>query len=47
MHSRGLSADDVALLRAIQFPEDSGPTAHPIRPEEYSEINNFYVPHRL
>ena len=37
-------SDDVALLRAIQFPEDNGPTAHPIRPEEYSEINNFYTP---
>ena len=45
MHSRGVKrADDVALLRAIQFPEDSGPTAHPIRPEEYAEINNFYTP---
>ena len=45
MHSRGVKrADDVALLRAIQFPEDNGPTAHPIRPEEYSEINNFYTP---
>ena len=44
-HSRGVKrADDVALLRAIQFPEDSGPTAHPIRPEEYAEINNFYTP---
>ena len=45
MHSRGVKrADDVALLRAIQFPEDSGPTSHPIRPEEYAEINNFYTP---
>ncbi|XDZ66803.1 aminopeptidase N [Alphaproteobacteria bacterium LSUCC0684] len=45
MHSRGVKrADDVALLRSIQFPEDSGPTAHPIRPEEYTEINNFYTP---
>jgi len=45
MHSRGVKrTDDVALLRAIQFPEDSGPTSHPIRPEEYSEINNFYTP---
>ena len=44
-HSRGVKrSDDVALLRAIQFPEDSGPTAHPIRPESYSEINNFYTP---
>lgn len=45
MHSRGVKrADDVALLRAVQFPEDAGPTAHPIRPEEYAEINNFYTP---
>ena len=44
-YSRGVKrTDDVALLRAIQFPEDNGPTAHPIRPEEYSEINNFYTP---
>ena len=45
MHSRGVKrAMDVSLLRAVQFPEDSGPTAHPIRPEEYTEINNFYTP---
>ena len=45
MHSRGVKrAGDVALLRAVQFPEDSGPAAHPIRPESYSEINNFYTP---
>ena len=37
-------AEDVAMLRAIQFPEDASPTAHPIRPETYSEINNFYTP---
>jgi aminopeptidase N len=44
-HSRGVKrADDVALLRAVQFPEDASPTAHPIRPEEYAEINNFYTP---
>jgi aminopeptidase N len=36
-------ANDVALLRAAQFPEDRGPTAHPIRPETYKEINNFYT----
>ncbi len=36
--------DDVRTLRARQFPEDSGPTAHPIRPETYMEINNFYTP---
>ena len=45
MHSRGVKrAGDVALLRAVQLPEDSGPTAHPIRPESYNEINNFYTP---
>ena len=37
-------AEDVAMLRAIQFPEDASPTAHPIRPETYAEINNFYTP---
>ncbi|MCA8929483.1 MAG: DUF3458 domain-containing protein, partial [Alphaproteobacteria bacterium] len=36
--------DDVRTLRARQFPEDSGPTAHPIRPDSYMEINNFYTP---
>ena len=36
-------AQDVGLLRAAQFPEDAGPTAHPIRPEAYAEINNFYT----
>ncbi len=36
--------DDVRALRARQFPEDSGPTAHPIRPDSYIEINNFYTP---
>lgn len=35
--------DNVAYLRAHQFPEDSGPMAHPIRPESYEEINNFYT----
>ncbi len=35
--------DDVRLLRANQFPEDSGPFAHPVRPAEYVEINNFYT----
>ena len=34
---------DVRQLRARQFPEDSGPLAHPVRPEVYSEINNFYT----
>jgi aminopeptidase N len=35
--------DDVALLRRAQFPEDAGPLAHPVRPAQYSEINNFYT----
>ena len=30
-------------LRAAQFREDAGPLAHPVRPEEYVEINNFYT----
>ncbi|PZO90947.1 MAG: aminopeptidase N [Sphingomonas sanxanigenens] len=35
--------EDVRLLRAAQFPEDSGPLAHPVRPESYMEISNFYT----
>ena len=35
--------DDVKSLRARQFPEDAGPQAHPVRPESYIEINNFYT----
>ena len=35
--------DDVAQLRGRQFREDAGPLAHPVRPEEYIEINNFYT----
>ena len=35
--------DDVRVLRAAQFPEDSGPLAHPVRPESYIEITNFYT----
>jgi len=35
---------DVDRLRRAQFPEDSGPMAHPIRPDSYIEINNFYTP---
>jgi aminopeptidase N len=34
---------DVRLLKAHQFPEDAGPLAHPVRPEIYHEINNFYT----
>ncbi len=44
-HDEGVKrAADVAALRSVQFPEDASPTAHPIRPETYSEINNFYTP---
>jgi aminopeptidase N len=35
--------DDVRKLRTYQFAEDSGPLAHPVRPESYVEINNFYT----
>ncbi len=35
--------DDVLRLRAMQFPEDAGPMAHPVRPDSYLEINNFYT----
>ncbi|NLO78883.1 MAG: aminopeptidase N [Xanthomonadaceae bacterium] len=34
---------DVRVLRAQQFPEDAGPMAHPVRPDSYVEINNFYT----
>jgi len=35
--------EDVRLLRAAQFPEDGGPLAHPVRPDSYMEIANFYT----
>ena len=35
--------EDVRSLRMIQFPEDSGPLAHPVRPDSYMEISNFYT----
>ena len=35
--------DDVGMLRLAQFPEDAGPMAHPVRPESYQEIANFYT----
>jgi aminopeptidase N len=35
--------DDVRVLRTFQFKEDSGPMAHPVRPDSYVEINNFYT----
>lgn len=34
---------DVRRLKAVQFPEDGGPLAHPVRPQSYIEINNFYT----
>ncbi|HNW61559.1 MAG TPA: aminopeptidase N, partial [Piscinibacter sp.] len=34
---------DVHTLRELQFPEDAGSMAHPVRPDEYVEINNFYT----
>jgi aminopeptidase N len=36
--------EDVKRLRAVQFPEDAGAMAHPVRPDSYVEINNFYTP---
>lgn len=35
--------EDVRILRAAQFPEDAGPLAHPIRPDSFREISNFYT----
>jgi aminopeptidase N len=35
--------EDVRVLRAVQFPEDQGPLAHPVRPDSYIEISNFYT----
>ena len=44
MYSRSVKrVNDVASLMARQFPEDDGPMAHPIRPQRYQEINNFYT----
>jgi aminopeptidase N len=44
MHSRGVKRiQDVNLLRTHQFREDAGPLAHPVRPDSYVEINNFYT----
>ena len=34
---------EVRILRSAQFPEDGGPMAHPVRPESYMEISNFYT----
>ncbi len=35
--------EDVRVLRSVQFPEDSGPLAHPVRPDSFQEISNFYT----
>jgi aminopeptidase N len=44
MHSEAVKRiDDVRLLRTHQFAEDAGPMAHPVRPESFVEINNFYT----
>ncbi|HEX9626199.1 MAG TPA: aminopeptidase N [Acidiferrobacterales bacterium] len=44
MGSRGVKRiQDVNVLRSHQFREDAGPMAHPVRPESYVEINNFYT----
>lgn len=45
MHSRAVQRiENVQALRASQFPEDAGPTAHAIKPKSYLQINNFYTP---
>ncbi len=45
MNSRAVQRiSDVAVLWRVQFPEDAGPLAHPVRPESYLEIDNFYTP---
>jgi aminopeptidase N len=44
MYSRSVQRiQEVRALRAAQFPEDAGPMAHPVRPQSYIEINNFYT----
>lgn len=44
MNSRPVKRiQDVKTLRQAQFPEDAGPNAHPIRPDSYVEIDNFYT----
>jgi len=43
-HSRPVKRiDEVNMLRNRQFVEDAGPLAHPVRPDSYIEINNFYT----
>ncbi len=44
MNSRSVKRiEDVRILRNFQFKEDAGPMAHPVRPDSYQEINNFYT----
>ncbi len=44
MNSRPVKRiEDVAFLRSVQFAEDGGPLAHPVRPQSYIEISNFYT----
>jgi len=44
MGSRGVKrVADVKILRSSQFSQDAGPLAHPVRPDSYIEINNFYT----
>ncbi|MGE0623310.1 MAG: aminopeptidase N [Pseudomonadales bacterium] len=45
MNSRTVKRiEEVTTLRAVQFAEDAGPLAHPVRPASYIEISNFYTP---
>ena len=44
LHGKAMKRiEDVAMLRAHQFPEDNGPTAHPVQPDQYIAIDNFYT----
>jgi aminopeptidase N len=44
MHSAAVTRiQNVRVLRSMQFAEDAGPMAHPIRPEKVIEMNNFYT----
>jgi len=44
LHSRAVKRiEDVRMLRSHQFAEDASPLAHPIRPDSFAEINNFYT----
>ncbi len=44
MHSRSVNRiNNVKALRTLQFPEDAGPMTHPVRPDSYIEMNNFYT----